>query len=123
MIPHGDIYLSWQDSILNIKTVGPFNVEGATICFEQLQEYVNNNAQGCWKRIDYANDDTLGEPEAMVVFGKSYLWSFEHGCQAMALVYSNVIQKIMCEQFVSHHNLNIKLFKCKKNALKWLEQM
>ncbi len=123
MTPHGHIVMNWQDNRLHLDTMGPFNIEGAKIAFKDLQESIRKNGTKSWSRIDITCDNTLGEPEVMKLFGESYLWGFANGCQTMALVYQNALQKIMSEKFIHLHSLNIKTFDCKENAIAWLDSL
>ena len=120
MQPHGDITLKWQDNVLVLSTQGPFNLEGAKQCFSQLQQFVEQSNNRKWRRVDIIDDEAFGEPAVMKIFSQTYSWAFEHGCIALALVYSNIIQKSMCVKFMQASDYNIQVFKTEVEAVNWL---
>lgn len=121
MVPHGHISTKWHNNSLYVKAEGPFNIEGAQLALEKIKKVVTNNAKPMWKRMDIVNNDTLGEPLVMRVFGESYLWAFNNGCQATAFVFSNTIQEAMLEQLITQHKVNMKAFSCEEAARCWLK--
>jgi len=118
---HGRITCCWRNDLLVIEAAGPFNMEGATEAKAQLELSVSQCGYQSWRRIDITNDLTMGEPDVMTMFGRSFRWGFEHGCRAMAMVYSNDFQRGICEAYLSRHSINLKLFDKTTNALDWLE--
>ncbi|TDF35423.1 hypothetical protein EYS14_18555 [Alteromonadaceae bacterium M269] len=120
--PHGRIKLTWIDNILQLEGFGPFNEEGIVIALEDIQSKILHrpDSKKVWQRLDMLNYETIGSPKVMRVIGHSYLWSFSHGCNAIATVYSNVIQKAMLLDFKSETNTNMGLFEQKEDALEWL---
>jgi len=118
---HGAIACDWQGDLLTVVATGPFNVEGIEAASASLHQCVEHRDHSSWLRIDFPNNDALGDPNVMVSFGKSYLWAFSHGCRAMALVYSNFLQRSLCEVFVATHQVNLQVFEHENDALAWLE--
>jgi len=123
MKPHGDTILHWQKNRLHIKAKGPFNIEGTSLAFEAIKATVKKQGVAHWDRLDISNEEALGEPLVMKVFALSYIWGFEHGCQAMALVYCNGVQKTLCEQFIVNHDYNFRAFDNETNAVEWLDSL
>ena len=121
--PHGHTTHVWLDHILQIKCFGPFNEEASAIALETMQsvtlEQVSNLS--FWQRLDILNYDAMGSPKVMRIFGHSYLWSFSQGCNAIAIVYSNYLQKTMLSDFVAETNTNLKGFDNKESAFEWLK--
>lgn len=123
MKPHGQAILNWQKHRLLVQAIGPFNKEGIDIAFDAVKNTVNKKGVVHWDRLDISNEETLGEPSVMNVFAHSYIWSFEHGCQALALICCNVVQKNLCEKFVSNHDYNARVFSNEKSAVEWLDSL
>ena len=118
--PHGEISLEWQDDILIINAQGPFNPEGILLASKHFQECVENREHKSWVRLDISDQETLGEPFVINEIAKGYVWGFKNGCRAMALVYCNSLQKILCEKFIEENTLNVKLFYNQQDAEEWL---
>lgn len=118
--PHGQVHCSWLNDTLRLETEGPFNKEGADIALQHFIETVESKDIPRWKRIDITDINALGNPDVLKVIAKSYFWAFEHGCIAMAVVYCNSLQKVLCEDFILTYPFNIKLFETTSTANQWL---
>ena len=118
--PHGQVRYKWSSNILHLETEGPFNKEGADAALKRLIEMVRSKELSEWKRLDITDVNALGNPDVLKIIAKSYFWAFEHGCIAMALVYCNSLQKVLCEDFLLSHPCNIKLFENTSSAHEWL---
>lgn len=118
--PHGQVHYSWSSNVLHLETEGPFNKEGADVALKHMIETVQSKELSTWKRIDITDVNALGNPDVLRVIAKSYFWAFEHGCIAMAVVYCNSLQKVLCEDFLQTHPYNIRLFDTTNAANQWL---
>lgn len=122
MIEHGKVSVSWRVNTLEVTTLGNFNVEGALKADTQIKTLVMaREGTKHWFRIDKPDINTLGSPEVLAIFSKNYLWSFEHGCKAMALVCDCSMQRDLAKSFVERGNLNIKVFDSVDHAIHWLK--
>lgn len=119
--PHGMVQLKWQDDLMIISTQGPFNVEGIKQAGLAIRDSVTKQGLNSWIRMDITDDNALGDPEVISLIGRNYQWGFDNGCRAMALIYCNSLQKVLCEEFLSQSPLNIKLFFCVQEAEEWLK--
>jgi len=120
MKSHGEMSCQWQGDLLILNATGPFNLEGIEDCAKQLRNTIEMAPHNSWLRLDLPNNDTLGEPEVMASFGRYYLWGFNHGCRALAVVCTNLLQRSLCESFSEAHQINFQVFDNKCEALAWL---
>lgn len=120
--PHGLINLVWEEDLLIIETQGPFNKEGITIAGKHLIESIIKRKSPSWRRLDITDDNALGDPEVMKSIAYGYLWGFENGCRAMALVYFNSLQKVLIENFIAENNVNLQAFSNINEAQNWLAE-
>jgi hypothetical protein len=122
--PHGHVTVNWIDDILEMHPVGPFNEEGTAISIEEMRAVANTRIKAIhtWQRLDVLNYETLGGPEVMKMIGRSYLWCFEKGCNAIATVYSTQLQNAILLDFIKETNTNMKGFDNKPEALAWLHE-
>ncbi|GEM_PF-3009927 len=119
--PHGETHIHWQGDILIVKAVGPFNIEGIEASLLTLKETIASSNKSTWYRLDYADDNTFGDLEVIKGIGKSFFWSFENGCQSIASVTSNSLQRTLFESFLARHDLNLHPFDYEEDALNWLK--
>lgn len=121
--PHGHTKHVWLGNTLQIECFGPFNEEASIIALDTMQSAILERIDKLpfWQRIDILNYETIGSPKVMRMIGHSYLWSFSQGCNAIATVYSNHIQKTMLVDFTAETNANIKGFDNQESAVEWLK--
>jgi hypothetical protein len=120
--PHGQLLLRWDANFLCIDVMGPFNLEGVTACFLQIQQSVGQYPRSPWSRIDLLDEETLGSPEVMRVIGASYKWCLQHDCVAIASVCSTSIQREILEQTRQKSGMNLAGFVTQAEALQWCRE-
>ena len=121
---HGQILLRWDADLLYVDVMGPFNLEGVTAGFVQIQQSVGQCQRSAWVRIDLLDEETLGAPEVMKVIGASYKWCLQHDCVAIASVCSTSIQGQILEQTRQKTGMNLAGFATLAEAEQWCrEQM
>lgn len=122
--PHGHIKVNWVGNILEVHPFGPFNEEGTAVSVEEMQALAHTriNDLPSWQRLDILSYETLGGPEVMKMIGRSYLWCFNNGCNAIATVYSTQIQKAILLDFMDETKTNMAPFVDKQSALAWLRE-
>ena len=119
---HGQLLLRWNADFLYIDVMGPFNLEGVTAGFLQIQQSVSQCQRGAWARIDLLDEETLGAPEVMRVIGASYKWCLQHGCVAIASVCSTSIQRQILEQTRQKTGMNLAGFTTQAEAEQWCRE-
>ncbi|MBU2280663.1 MAG: hypothetical protein KKB45_17875 [Gammaproteobacteria bacterium] len=116
---HGQLFLRWDTDFLYVDVRGPFNLEGVTAGFLQIQQSVGQCKRSAWARIDLLDEETLGAPEVMRVIGASYKWCLQHGCVAIASVCSTSIQRQILEQTRQKTGMNLAGFTTQAEAEQW----
>lgn len=116
---HGQLLLRWDAELLYIDVMGPFNMEGVTAGFLQIQHSVNQSQRSAWARIDVLDKETLGAPEVMKLIGASYKWCLQHNCVAIASVCSTSIQRQILEQTQQKTGMNLAGFATLAEAEQW----
>lgn len=122
---HGQILLRWDADLLYVDVMGPFNLEGVTAGFLQIQQSVSQSQsqrqrqRSAWARIDVLDKETLGAPEVMKVIGASYKWCLQHDCVAIASVCSISIQRQILEQTRQKSGMNLAGFATLAEAEQW----
>lgn len=119
---HGQLLLRWDADLLYIEVIGPFNLEGVTAGFLQIQQNVNQSQRNAWARIDVLDKETLGAPEVMKVIGASYKWCLQHDCVAIASVCSTSIQRQLLEQTRQKSGMNLAGFSTLAEAELWCRE-
>lgn len=119
---HGQLQLRWEADFLYIEVMGPFNLEGVTAGFLQIQHSVNQCQRSAWVRIDVLDKETLGAPEVMKVIGASYKWCLQHECVAIASVCSTSIQRQILEQTRQQSGMNLAGFATLAEAEQWCRE-
>jgi len=119
---HGQLFLRWDADFLYIDVNGPFNLEGVTAGFLQIQHSVNQRQGDRWVRLDVLDEETLGAPEVMKVIGASYKWCLQHGCVAIASVCSTSIQRQILEQTRQKSGMNLAGFATLAEAQRWCRE-
>jgi hypothetical protein len=121
--PHGYITVNWIDDILELYSFGPFNDEGMALSYTEMQSKANTRIHELttWQRLDILSEEALGGPSVMREMGQSYLWCFDHGCNAIATVCSTQLQHSILLNFVKKTQANLKGFDTKQAALLWLQ--
>lgn len=97
---HGHIELNWQDNVLYVKVIGPFNIEGAAEAARIYKQEIQNKVVSPFSVIEYLDENSLGSPEVMK--NVSVMWKLlaEHNCSALALVYANVVQRMLSDKYL-----------------------
>lgn len=119
---HGQLLLRWDADILYIDVKGPFNLEGVTAGFLQIQHSVSQCQRSAWARIDVLDEETLGAPEVMKVIGASYKWCLQHDCVAIASVCSTSIQRQILEHTRQKSGMNLAGFATPAEAELWCRE-
>lgn len=119
---HGQLLLRWDADFLYIDVRGPFNLEGVTAGFLQIQQSVSQCQRRPWVRIDVLDKETLGAPEVMRVIGTSYKWCLQHGCVAIASVCSTSIQRDILAQTRQKSGMNLASFTTLAAAEQWCRE-
>jgi hypothetical protein len=119
---HGQLHLRWDADFLYIDVMGPFNLEGVTAGFLQIQQSVIQCQRSAWARIDLLDEETLGAPEVMRVIGASYKWCLQHDCMAIASVCSTSIQQQILEQTRQKTGMNLAGFATQAEAEQWCRE-
>lgn len=119
---HGQILLRWDADLLYVDVMGPFNLEGVTAGFLQIQHSVSQSQSSAWARIDVLDKETLGAPEVMKVIGASYKWCLQHDCVAIASVCSTSIQRQILEQTRQKSGMNLAGFATLAEAEQWCRE-
>lgn len=119
---HGQLFLRWDADFLYIDVKGPFNLEGVTAGFLQIQHSVSQGQRSAWVRIDVLDKETLGAPEVMKVIGASYKWCLQHNCVAIASVCSTSIQRQILEQTRQKTGMNLAGFTTLAEAEQWCRE-
>jgi hypothetical protein len=125
---HGQILLRWDADLLYVDVMGPFNMEGVTAGFLQIQHSVSQSQsqsqsqRSAWARIDVLDKETLGAPEVMKVIGASYKWCLQHDCVAIASVCSTSIQWQILEQTRQISGMNLAGFATLAEAEQWCRE-
>jgi hypothetical protein len=116
---HGQLLLRWDTDFLYVDVIGPFNLEGVTAGFLQIQQSVSQCQRSTWVRLDVLDEETLGAPEVMKVIGASYKWCLQHDCVAIASVCSTSIQRQILEQTRQKSGMNLAGFATLAEAEQW----
>ena len=116
---HGQILLRWDADFLYVDVMGPFNLEGVTAGFLQIQQSVVQCKRSTWARIDMLDEETLGAPDVMKVIGASYNWCLQHDCVAIASVCSTSMQREILEQTRQKSGMNLAGFATLAEAELW----
>ncbi len=119
---HGQLLLRWDADFFYVDVMGPFNLEGVTAGFLQIQHSVSQSQSGAWARIDILDEETLGAPEVMKVIGASYKWCLQHGCVAIASVCSTLIQRELLAQTRQKSGMNLAAFATQAEAELWCRE-
>jgi hypothetical protein len=119
---HGQLLLRWDADFLHIDVKGPFNLEGVTAGFLQIQHSVSQRQRSAWARIDVLDEETLGAPEVMKVIGASYKWCLQHDCVAIASVCSTSIQREILAQTRQKSGMNLASFATMAEAEQWCRE-
>lgn len=119
---HGQLLLCWDADFLYVDVMGPFNLEGVTAGFLQIQHSVRQCQRSAWARIDVLDEETLGAPEVMKVIGTSYKWCLQHDCVAIASVCSTSIQREILEQTRQKSGMNLASFATLAAAEQWCRE-
>jgi len=125
---HGQLLLRWDADLLYVDVMGPFNLEGVTAGFLQIQHSVSQSQSqsqsqsGAWARIDILDEETLGAPDVMKVIGASYKWCLQHGCVAIASVCSTLIQRELLAQTRQKSGMNLAAFATQAEAELWCRE-
>ena len=117
---HGQLLLRWDADLLYVDVMGPFNLEGVTAGFLQIQHSVSQS--GAWARLDMLDEETLGAPEVMKVIGASYKWCLQRGCVAIASVCSTLIQRELLAQTRQKSGMNLAAFATQAEAELWCRE-
>lgn len=117
MDPHGYLDLKWSNNVLYVQAFGPFNDEGAKAAADAYIDLIMNKQHPTFSVIEILNKDSIGTPDTMTEVAK--IWSFigEQGCNALALVYSNEVQRHLAQQFLPPFG---KLFSNVEDAETWV---
>lgn len=119
---HGQLLLRWDADFLYVDVMGPFNLEGVTAGFLQIQQSVSQCQRNVWARIDVLDEETLGAPDVMKVIGASYKWCLQHDCVAIASVCSTSIQREILEQTRQKTGMNLAGFATLAEAEQWCRE-
>lgn len=124
LMSHGQLLLRWDADLLYVDVMGPFNLEGVTAGFLQIQQSVSQSQsqRSAWARIDVLDKETLGAPEVMKVIGASYKWCLQHDCVAIASVCSISIQRQILEQTRQKSGMNLAGFATLAEAEQWCRE-
>lgn len=124
MKPHGRVKLAWDNNVLRVEVIGPFNMEGVNQCFKQIQASVLAHKTEHWTRLDILDQETLGSPDVMKVIGATYKWCTAQGCLGIASVCSTFLQTEILEKTRVSTGMNLAGFKSYADAECWcLEQI
>ena len=70
-----------------------------------------------WHKLSICDKETLGSISTIEILEKINIWCLANGCQKMATVICNNLQKFIIKTQISGQ---IKLFTCELEAKKWL---
>ena len=124
MVAHGSVTTKWKGNVLQVNTLGSFNIEGVNIAFDRIKETVKQKNATAWYRVDFLDQDTLGSKDVMQVIAASYLWSFQESqCKEMVVYCSNLLQQEMLKNFLRTTPLNIKIFTDLDETHQYIERL
>lgn len=115
---HGDVIINWQEEVLIIKPIGPFNEEGQKWANTIAKKSVLTKSLKQWSRIEVWADETMGSPDSLRLVCELYNWFNEHGCSFTAVVISNSLQRQVIETYFSKYQ--IEVFTEFFEALRWI---
>ena len=116
---HGDVSFEWKGDLIEINSVGPFNVEGLSYSISVVKNSILGKNLKSWRRLEIWDDETLGSPECFVLAREKAKWFIENGCYASAIVISNSVQRSLLESAATS---NVRLFENVAAAKKWLDK-
>jgi hypothetical protein len=117
MNKHGELLLSWEESILIVRANGSFNEEGALAAVTEVKKSVLAKKHPCWQRLGFWDEEYLGSPETMQLFKEVHEWCLSNGCVKVAVVVCNSLQQQVAEKIFSS---KAKVFRCEHDARAWL---
>lgn len=120
MKAHGHLDLRWSGSVLYVEAFGPFNDEGAAAAAAAYAEIINNRKYLRFSVIEILRDNSLGTPDTMTEVMKVWKFIGENGCQALALVCANNVQRHLAESFLPTFG---KVFSSLDEAEKWVANL
>jgi hypothetical protein len=121
-IPHGQCFISVEDDIIFIKSVGAFNLEGINKANQDIKEVILNcDKKGLKLLIDYTEIE--GEtPEAFDKLNECNEWLNSQNLIAKAVVINSPVTLTLLESRAPARRLqNDKNFEDKVTAIKWLK--
>lgn len=116
---HGDVSFEWKGDLIEINSVGPFNVEGLSYSISVVKNSILSKNLKNWRRLEIWDDETLGSPECFVLAKEKAKWFIANGCYASAIVISNSVQRSLLESAATS---NVRLFESVAAAKKWLDK-
>ena len=120
MKAHGEADITWQDNILILEVHGPFNDEGVMKILASIKQSVLNKNIKSWYRIEVLDAEAMGSPQTISMVSDMYIWAQNNGCQATAVVISNLVQKQALKEI--QQGTRVKVFKDVHQAKDWIAQ-
>lgn len=117
MDKHGELLISWEKSLLVIKTKGPFNEEGALAGIIKIKESVVTKNVKNWQRLGVWDEASLASPDALKMVKNAHQWCLQHGCERVASVVVTSLQQSVAEKMFDNE---VKIFRLESDARKWL---
>ncbi len=117
MDSHGRLDLKWSDDVLYVEGFGPFNDEGAKEAAQAYIDLIMNKECSTFSVIEILNETSIGTPATMNEVAKIWQFIADNGCVALALVYSNEIQRSLAEPFLPEFG---RLFNKLEDAEQWI---
>ena len=120
MKAHGYVEITWNKNVLILEVHGPFNDEGVLQTVVDIKKSVLEKKFKQWFRIEKLDEEAMGSPLTISIVNEMYTWASNHGCQATAVVISNLIQKKALEEI--KQGSHVKVFQNIHDAQTWISQ-
>ncbi|NQZ21499.1 MAG: hypothetical protein HRT53_05520 [Colwellia sp.] len=121
-IPHGECFISVDEDIICIKSVGAFNLEGIIKANQDVEVVVRSFGQKRFKLlIDYSEIEGA-TPEAYDKLNECNIWLNSQNMIAKAVVIHSAVNLTLLGIRAPARNLqNDKNFENKVTAMEWLK--
>lgn len=120
---HGDTKVYWKDNILYVEPSSAFNLEGVLEAAKKVRKLIDTRPVDRWARmIVFKDNSTLGPVSAVEPIVESFKYCADNGCQLVAIVGGNALNKESYTKIGEHVDLPIYFFKVLQEAEIFVQQ-
>ncbi len=116
---HGEVIFSWNDDVLYVETVGPFNEEGIQNAAKEYMNIINSRKDAPFSVIEIWDTESLASLQAMDKVGELWCNLAQNNCVSLAVVISSRVQSWVSNKLLPEIG---KIFTKREDAQKWVEQ-